>query len=136
MFCVCRKKLEDDCVAARHRCIQIHARVLAYNAFVLYNIRCLLSLQLNAFGVVAGSVFGKRWDLGSIPRSPYNFHIIFPKAFLCSIPSARHHEPHRSKQPGVIKADLKAQKARVPCAQSKRAIGNPRKSNELRTNGP
>ena len=35
-----------------------------------------------------------------------------------------------------LEADLKAQKARVPCAQSKRAIGNPRKSTSWRFNGP
>ena len=67
---------------------------------------------------VAGNVSCHPWDLGSIPRSPYNSHIIFPLTFLCSTPRKVHHKPYRSNKPGVFHANPRAQKARTPCAWS------------------
>ena len=40
---------------------------------------------------LAKDVLGKRWDLGSIPRSPTLFHNFSCNIFLCSISSGDHH---------------------------------------------
>ena len=73
-----QEKLEDDGVASREWSVRIRARVSAHGALVSYILLFILYLQRNVFGSVAGHMFGNLWDLGSIPRSPYNFHIIFP----------------------------------------------------------
>ena len=85
---------------------------------------------------VVGDVAKHYWDLGSIPRSPYNFHIIFSMAFLCSTPRKTHHKPHRSNRPGVIKADPTDKKQGTPGYGVNAGVGYLRKSNELKANGP
>ena len=68
-------------MASREWTVQILARVSTYRAFIPFILLFLLCLQLVRLVQLAGSVFGKRWDLGSIPRSLYNFHTIFFNCF-------------------------------------------------------
>ena len=86
---------------------------------VLCYIICFLFYIQNAqIAQLARLPFGKRWDLGSIPRSPHNSHIIFHLTFLCSAPRKVHHRPHRSNKPGVFKAYPKATKEAYHMLQS------------------
>ena len=68
----------------------------------------------------------EQWDLGSIPRSPHNSHIIFFKAFLCRFSNDEHHKPHPRASQVSTDADPKAQKARAPCSGVNSAPLNPR----------
>ena len=55
----------------------------AYRALIQYIILFPLCLQLVRLVQLAGSVSGKRWDLGSIPRSPI-ISILFSSTFSCA----------------------------------------------------
>ena len=85
--------------------VQIYARVSAYRALIPYIILFPLCLQLVRLVQLAGSMFGKRWDLGSIPRSPYNFHTIFLIAFICRFSKEEHYRPHIPTSQVSSKAD-------------------------------
>ena len=69
-------------------------------SLVLYYIICLpLHIQTRALAQMVGIRFGKRWNLGSIPRSPHIFHIFFLNVFLCSIPSKAYHASSNASLP-------------------------------------
>ena len=68
--------------------------------FVLYYIICVpLHNKRAQTAQVARHSLGKRWDLGSIPRSPHIFHIFSLNMFLCSTSSKVHHARSHSSLP-------------------------------------
>ena len=65
-----------------------------YACFVLYNIYCVYVWQTRAIAQMVGTWLGKRWDLGSIPRSPIQLLLFFLTQFHAALHPELHHEPH------------------------------------------
>ena len=85
---------------------------------------------------MVGDVLVHYWDLGSIPRSPIISNIFFLNVFLCRSSNNFHHTPPPSAGQVSMDADLKVQKASTPYSGVSACVGDPRKSNELKLNGP
>ena len=65
-------------------------------------------------GVVAGEVAVNRWDLGSIPRSPQNFYIVFLYLIICRLSSDVHHALQAIRRHVALCTDLMATREGPP----------------------
>ena len=104
--------------------------VFPYYIFLLYCIR------INVLAQMAGCVFGKSWDLGSIPRSPpFLILFCFPCSYATCIPGVHHTSTiqacHMSQNINPM-----ALIWRIPYASVKCATRIPEKSTRPPINGP
>ena len=78
-------------MAHRDWCIWILARWIPLSAALPYIVCLVIHMQHARVAQMVGCVFGKPWDLGSIPRSPTLFNIFLSNIILCStLPRAYH----------------------------------------------
>ena len=91
---------EEEDQVSRHGWLVWISRENHPLTLVLHYVICFLYYIQSAWMAQwQGTWFGKQWDLGSIPRSPYPFNIIFSNIILCSFSPKDHHALHNLSLP-------------------------------------
>ena len=137
LYVLClQQRLKTNGVASREWSVRISARVSAHGALMSYILLFLLYLQRSAFGVVAGSdlVISGTWV--RFPGPPI-ISILFFLMLSCAVSKMLNtmHLTHPTSQVS-LEVDPKVQKARTPYSGLSACVGDPRKSNDLKLNGP
>ena len=124
-----RRRLAWQDLSGRFKSTRAFFLFLAYNVFILYIISFLCYLQTRAMDQLVGRWLGKRWDLGSNPRSPQIISIILFQMFPCSARPRAHHASQRLGLTSGIKTNLKARTCSTWCTLvSKQAHDQKKKS--------